>query len=56
MKADTSPNEITEEEFNLLKEYGASDQEIVEALEAMTLFTGLNRFCDALGIERDSWL
>lgn len=56
IKGDTDPHGITDEEFDELRKLGATDAEIVEALEAMTLFTGINRFCDALGISKDSWL
>jgi len=56
IKADVDPHGITEEEFAELRALSVTDAEIVEALEAMTLSTGLNRYCDALGIINDAWL
>jgi len=56
IKADVDPHGITDEEFAELKTVGSTDEEIVEALETMTLCTGINRFADALGIENDGWL
>jgi alkylhydroperoxidase family enzyme len=45
------PSGITDEEFEELRKLGVTDTEIVEALETMTLYTGITRYCAALGID-----
>lgn len=56
LKANVDANGITDEEFQHLKDMGATDQEIVEAIECMTLCSGFNSYADALGIGNDAWL
>lgn len=56
LKADADANGITDKEFKTLKDLGATDEDIVEALECMTMSIGMNRFCDALGVPGDEWL
>ncbi len=56
LKADADANGITDEEFQNLKDLGATDQEIVEAIECMTMCSGFNSYADALGIGSDAWL
>ena len=41
LKANVDANGITDEEFQKLKDLGSTDQEIVEAIECMTLCSGL---------------
>ncbi len=52
-KANLDPVRIPDEEFEVLRETGASDAEIVEALGVMELFTGFNKFLDALQVDID---
>jgi len=52
-KANTSPLRISDEEFSAVKQAGASDAEIIEALGVMELFTSFNKFLDALQVEID---
>ncbi|MGI5859389.1 MAG: hypothetical protein ACOX8P_08770 [Tepidanaerobacteraceae bacterium] len=56
LKANVDANGITDEEFQKLKDLGSTDQEIVEAIECMTLCSGFNSYADALGIGNDAWL
>jgi alkylhydroperoxidase family enzyme len=52
-KANTSPLSIQDEEIKALRDLGAVDAEIVEALGVMELFVGFNKFLDALQVEID---
>ncbi len=52
-KANKDPLAITDEEFQALKDAGASDAEIVEALGVMEVFTAFNKFLDSLRIDID---
>ena len=52
-KANKDPNKITDEEFAILKQAGADETEIVEALGVMELFAAFNKFLDSLNIEVD---
>lgn len=52
-KANTTPLRISDEEFSAVKQAGASDAEIIEALGVMELFTSFNKFLDALQVEID---
>lgn len=52
-RANLAPSGITEEEFQALKGFGATDAEIVEALGVMELFVGFNRFLDSLRVDID---
>lgn len=52
-KANTTPLRISDEEFTAVKQAGASDEEIIEALGVMELFTSFNKFLDALQVEID---
>lgn len=52
-KANLSPLKISEDEFQNLRQTGASDAEIVEALGVMELFTALNKFLDSLQVDID---
>ncbi len=51
--ANKNPNKITDEEFALLKQTGADEAEIVEALGVMELFTAFYKFLDSLNVEVD---
>lgn len=53
-KANKEPRNLTDQEFATLREAGATDAEIVEALGVMELFAGFNRFLDALQVDLDS--
>ena len=52
-KANKDPNKITDKEFDDLRNTGASDSEIVEALGVMEIFTAFNKFLDSLNVEVD---
>ncbi len=53
-QANLAPRRIADEKFQALKELGASDAEMVEALGVMELFVGFNKFLDSLRVEMDS--
>ncbi|MDH3974281.1 MAG: peroxidase-related enzyme [Deltaproteobacteria bacterium] len=52
-EANINPNAIPGSIFNDLKIEGASSGEIVEALGVMEIFTGFNKFLDALEVSID---
>ncbi len=52
-KANKDPNRITDEEFQVLRNTGATESEIVEALGVMELFAAFNKFLDSLNVEVD---
>ncbi len=52
-KANLEPLKISDAEFDSLRQAGASDTEIVEALGVMEIFTSFNKFLDALQVEID---
>ena len=52
-KANMTPLRIPDDEFAALKNLGASDAEIVEALGVMELFTAFNKFLDSLEVDID---
>ncbi|MGR3176639.1 MAG: carboxymuconolactone decarboxylase family protein [Candidatus Anammoxibacter sp.] len=53
-KANDNPNRIPDEDFQKLKNLGATEPEIVEALGAMEIFTAFNKFIDSTEIDMDS--
>lgn len=53
-RANLVPHEIIDAEFSLVREAGASDAEIVEALGVVELFVGMNRFVDSLQVDLDT--
>lgn len=52
-KANQAPLRVTDAEFTALRQTGASDAEIVEALGVMEVFTAFNKFLDSLSVEMD---
>lgn len=52
-KANREPLKISDAEFGALRETGATDAEIVEALGVMELFTAFNKFLDSLEVDLD---
>lgn len=50
-KANLEPLFGTDDEFSELRQLGASDAEIVEALGVMELFTAFNKFLDILEVD-----
>jgi uncharacterized peroxidase-related enzyme len=50
-KANLEPLRGTDDEFSELRQLGASDAEIVEALGIMELFTAFNKFLDILEVD-----
>ncbi len=53
-KANLEPLKISEVEFQSLRQAGASDAEIIEALGVMEVFTSFNKFLDSLQVDIDS--
>ncbi len=52
-KATLTPHRITDHETAELKSLGLTDSQLVEMLGVMELFTGYNKFLDALAVEID---
>lgn len=52
-KANRDPLRISDPEFEMLRQVGASDAEIVEALGVMEVFTSFNKFLDSLQVDID---
>lgn len=52
-RANLAPREVTEPEFQVLRQLGATDAEVVETLGVMELFTGFNKFLDTLQVDID---
>ncbi|VVB84397.1 Carboxymuconolactone decarboxylase family protein [uncultured archaeon] len=52
-KATLTPHKITDSETTELRSLGLTDSQIVEILGVMELFTGYNKFLDALAVEID---
>ncbi len=52
-KANLDPLRISDATFRALRDAGATDGEIVEALGAMEVFTSFNRFLDSLQVDID---
>lgn len=52
-RANLAPREVTEPEFQALRQLGATDAEVVETLGVMELFTGFNKFLDTLQVDID---
>jgi len=52
-RANLAPHRISDEEFDALRRVGITEDEIVEALGTMELFTGFNKYIDALNIDID---
>jgi uncharacterized peroxidase-related enzyme len=52
-RANLAPHDISDADFDRVRDTGASDAEIVEALGVMELFVGLNRFVDSLQVDLD---
>lgn len=50
-KANRTANDVSDEEFLAVRETGASDAEIIEALGVMEVFTAFNKFLDVLDVE-----
>ena len=51
--ANRNPLAITDGEFEVLRQAGAEDAEIVEALGVMEVFTSFNKFLDSLQVDID---
>lgn len=52
-RANLAPHDVSDADFRHVRDAGASDAEIVEALGVMELFVGLNRFVDSLQVDLD---
>jgi uncharacterized peroxidase-related enzyme len=52
-KANRAPLSITDADFAAVKQTGASDAEIIEALGVMEVFTSFNKFLDSLQVAID---
>jgi alkylhydroperoxidase family enzyme len=49
-QANLNPGKIPDDDFTPLRESGATDTEIVEALGVMELFTAFNKFLDSMEV------
>jgi len=52
-KTNKAPLSISDAEFQSVRDSGASDAEIIEALGVMEIFTAFNKFLDSLRIDID---
>lgn len=52
-QANLAAHAVTDDDFQALREVGATSTEIVEALGVMEVFTAFNRFLDTLAVELD---
>ncbi len=52
-KANSAPHTLSTEEFQAVKNTGADDAQIIEALGVMEVFTAFNKFLDTLDVELD---
>jgi uncharacterized peroxidase-related enzyme len=52
-QANRAPLQVSDEAFAHLRRVGASDEEIIETLGVMELYTSFNKFLDALHIDID---
>lgn len=52
-EANRNPLAISDAQFRILRESGAQDGEVVEALGVMEVFTSFNKFLDSLQVEID---
>ncbi len=50
-KANRAANDVSDDEFHVVRGSGATDAEIIEALGVMEVFTSFNKFLDALDVE-----
>jgi uncharacterized peroxidase-related enzyme len=51
--ATKNPSQITDNDFTKLKEYGYSEEDIVEILTVMEMYTGYNKIIVALGLQQE---
>ena len=52
-RANSDPLKVSDADFDSLREAGATEGEIVEALGVMEIFTAFNKFLDSLAVEID---
>ena len=52
-QANCNPHAITDAQFRAVRDTGAEDAEIIEALGVMEIFAGFNRFLDSLQVDVD---
>ena len=53
VKATKNPHQISDDDFNKLHEYGYSDEDILEMLTVMEMYTGYNKIIVSLGLNTD---
>lgn len=53
VQSTTDPHKLTDTDFTKLKEVGYSEEDILEILTVMEMYTGYNKIIVALGIELD---
>ncbi|MBM7557425.1 carboxymuconolactone decarboxylase family protein [Halanaerobacter jeridensis] len=53
VQSTTNPHQISDAEFNQIKELGFTDAEIVELVSVIDLFTSFNIFLDTLEVQLD---
>jgi uncharacterized peroxidase-related enzyme len=54
IKAGTNPQELTEEDYQNLRDKGLDEKEIFEIVATANLFTGVNQYTDSIDLEIDS--
>jgi len=54
LKAATEPHELTSKDYQHLYNLGLDDSEIFEIVATADLFTSINRYTDAIGLEIDT--
>lgn len=56
IKADYDAHSVSDEEYEEIRQLGATDEDVVVAVECMNFFAGFNKFLDVLKIDADPWL
>lgn len=54
LKAATAPHELTDKDFQRLREFGLNNFEIFEIIATADLFTSINRYTDSISLEIDT--
>ncbi len=55
-KMTKTPQAMTEEDLNLLREKGHSDEAIHDAVQVISYFNYINRIADALGVDPEEFM
>lgn len=54
LQAAITPRELTQEDYQTLRNYGLDESEIFEVIATANLFTQINQYTDAINLEIDS--